>query len=207
MLLLKEFSSFEYDTEEVKNDIKQGKPLLVKGVLQRADALNQNGRIYPTDILRREVQYYKDSKVIPGQALGALDHEDTPIVSMQKVSHIIREISMDEKGVVHGVVEVLNTPCGNIVKALLEAGIKPGISSRALGSVKKVGDVNMVQDDLQIICWDFVGEPSTPGAYMMMREGRELLPEELKAYYKQQNNKRSNILNALNSIIDLGNNK
>lgn len=204
MYLLKEYSSFEYDAEEVRN-AEPNKPLLVKGVLQRGDTLNQNGRIYPVDILAREIKYYKETKVDTGQALGELDHADNPIVSMQKVSHIIRDITIDGNGIVKGTVEILDTPCGNIVRSLLKAGIKPGISSRALGSVKKVNEVNVVQDDLQIICWDFVGEPSTPGAYMMMSEARELNKQELEAFYKTQNKtpKNSNILSILDSIIQL----
>jgi hypothetical protein len=162
MLLLKEFATFEYKQEDVKQE--NGK-LIVKGILQRADTLNQNGRIYPREILEREIMNYQ-KLIREARALGECDHADSPVVELKHVSHIIRECHF-EGDVVYGTVEILSTPCGNIIKALVEAGVKVGISSRGVGSVARRGDANIVQDDFQLICWDFVSEPSTPGAFMM----------------------------------------
>jgi hypothetical protein len=162
MLLLKEFSTFEYKQEDVK---KEDGKLIVRGILQRADTLNQNGRIYPREILEREIMNYQ-KLIRENRALGECDHADSPVVELKHVSHVIRECHF-EGDVVYGTVEILPTPCGSIVKALVESGIKVGISSRGVGSVSRRGDANIVQDDFQLICWDFVSEPSTPGAFMM----------------------------------------
>lgn len=173
MLLLKEHLLFEYTREPVENRT------IVKGILQKADTLNQNGRIYPKKILLKELENYQ-KKIRENQALGELDHFDRPIIEMKTVSHVIREAWMDDAGVVWGRVEILDTPCGKILKTLIDAGINPGISSRALGTVKRQGDVMVVQEDLQLLCWDFVSEPSTPGAYMALSEAKEIDPEILK---------------------------
>ena len=108
---------------------------------------------------------------------GNCDHPDSSVVELKKVSHIVREAFMDGN-VCHGVVEILDTPCGKILQSLVEAGVTLGISSRGVGSTKKSGDHQIVQDDFQLICWDFVSEPSTPGAFMM-REGRQIASSEL----------------------------
>lgn len=162
MFLLREFSTFEYKAEDVKRE--DGK-FLVRGILQRADTLNQNGRIYPREILEREILNYQ-KLVKENRALGELDHADSPVVELKHVSHLIKECHF-EGDIVYGTVEILSTPCGNIAKSLIESGVKLGISSRGVGSVSKRGEANIVQDDFQLICWDFVSEPSTPGAFMM----------------------------------------
>ena len=169
LLLLKEVITFDYLDEEVKK-WEPGKPMILKGILQRANALNQNGRIYPKPILEREIRNY-EKLIRENRAFGSLDHEDTPIVNMKTVSHVVREIWM-EGDVVYGKVEILETPCGKIVEAIIKAGCRPGISSRALGSLQKENNVNMVQDDLQIICWDFVSEPSTENSFMSLAEAK-----------------------------------
>lgn len=166
MELLKEYTVFDYDQEEAKASVeKNNGRLILRGILQRADALNQNGRVYPAEILMKEVENYK-KLIREDRAFGELDHIDSPIVNLKNACHMVREITV-EGNTVRGAVEILDTPCGEIIKAIVKVGGKPGISSRALGSVKKVGDVNVVQDDLQLICWDFVSEPSVVGAFMM----------------------------------------
>jgi hypothetical protein len=182
MKLLKEFKEFDY--EIIKEDAVDGRPgrLFVKGVIQRADTLNQNGRIYPRDVLFREMENYK--KVVrERRAMGELDHADDPVVNLKNVSHLITEVWNDDE-VVYGKIEILPTPMGNIARNLIESNVKIGISSRALGSVRSRGDADIVQDDLHLICWDLVSEPSTPGAYMM-REAKEVDPRILNKIFSK----------------------
>ncbi len=182
MKLLKEFKEFTY--EIIKEEAVDGRPskLFVKGVIQRADTLNQNGRIYPKDILFKEVENYR--KVVQERrAMGELDHADDPVVNLKNVSHLITDIWADDE-VVYGKIEILPTPMGNIARNLIESNVKIGISSRALGSVRSRGDADIVQDDLHLICWDLVSEPSTPGAYMM-REAKEVDPRILNKIFSK----------------------
>jgi len=143
------------------------KTILVQGVLQRANAKNQNGRVYPKDILEREVQKYDQNFVKERRALGELDHPDSSVVNLQNVSHNVVEMMWSGDDLI-GKVEILPTPNGNILKQLLKAGIKLGISSRGLGSVRKNVRENAdeVQDDFELIAFDFVSNPSTRGAFM-----------------------------------------
>lgn len=180
MKFLKEFKEFNYEViTEASQDGRPGK-LFVKGIIQRADALNQNGRIYPKDILFKEIENYKKI-VAERRATGELDHCDEPVVNLKNVSHLITDI-WAEGSDVYGKLEILPTPMGNIARALLESNVKVGISSRALGSVQSKGDADVVQDDLHLICWDLVSEPSTHGAFMF-KEAREYSTEELKKIF------------------------
>lgn len=138
--------------------------LLVAGVLQRAGAKNQNGRIYPKDILEREVENYKQL-IEERRALGELDHPDSSVVNLQNVSHNVVEIGWDGDDVV-GKVEILPTPSGNILRELFNSNIRLGISSRGMGSVKENGDTLEVQEDFNLIAFDFVSNPSTHGAFL-----------------------------------------
>jgi hypothetical protein len=138
---------------------------IVRGVLQRAGAENQNGRVYPHHILDREVKKY-EQLIKERRALGELDHPDSTVINLKNVSHNIREIYWNGDDLI-GVVEILPTPSGNILKELLRAGILLGISSRGLGSTRNIGEGRVeVQDDFDLLCWDFVSNPSTHGAFM-----------------------------------------
>jgi hypothetical protein len=139
--------------------------VLVKGVLQRADAENQNRRVYPESILKPAVNKYINTYIKENRALGELDHPDSEVINLNNVSHKIVEIHWQGKDVV-GTVEILNTPAGKILQELLDAGIALGISSRGSGSVQKLEGVNQVQEDFELVCWDFVSNPSTHGAFM-----------------------------------------
>lgn len=141
--------------------------LIVNGVLQRAEAENQNGRVYPRSILEREVEKYKGREIKENRAFGELDHPESSVVELKNTSHIIRDVYWKGDDVM-GKVEVLKTPAGNILKELLEAGCTVGISSRGMGSVKEAsnGKSVTVEDDFDLICWDFVSNPSTHGAFM-----------------------------------------
>ena len=151
-------------TEDEKKFIAEG-GLILSGVMQRADAQNGNGRIYPHKILAREMENY--SKLVKERrALGELDHPDDSVINLKNASHMVTEVWWDGKDVM-GKVQVLNTPSGQILKALVESGVKLGISSRGLGSVHESSQGTIVEDDFQLICFDFVSEPSTTGAFMM----------------------------------------
>lgn len=184
-------------TEDAKGnriEVPAVKKVMMKGILQKADTLNQNGRIYPIHVLEREVRNYQKF-IIENRALGELDHPDSSVVNLKNVSHLVREAYI-ESGTVYGTVEVLDTPSGKILQSLVESGVKLGISSRGVGSTKKQGEYYVVQDDFQLICWDYVSEPSTPGAFMIP-EGRRIQEEDLKKIF----NKSDRIDRVLNDIL------
>jgi len=157
-------------TEAEKQMVKNGSMFLT-GVMQRAEAKNGNGRRYPRPVLEREVENYK-KLVRDRRAVGELDHPDSDVVNLKNSSHIVTDIWWDGEDV-KGKVQILTTPSGQILRNLVEGGVKLGISSRGLGSVAQAsGGDTIVQDDFQLICFDFVSEPSTTGAFMM-KEGKE----------------------------------
>jgi hypothetical protein len=176
--LLTEWTAFSYSPDMIKESReKNGGKVIMKGILQKAETLNQNGRVYPISILEREVRNYQKF-IRENRALGECDHPDSSVVELKKVSHIIREAWM-EGNTCYGTVEILDTPMGKILQSLVESGVTLGISSRGVGSTKRDGDSQVVQEDFQLICWDFVAEPSTPGAFMMA-EGKKISDEDLK---------------------------
>jgi hypothetical protein len=165
--LLVDCITFNVTPEMINESMeKNNGRLLVKGVLQRADAKNQNGRVYPKEVLMREAKKYSDVNIKERRALGELDHPDSSVVNLNNVSHNVTEMHWDGNDLV-GTVEVLSTPSGNILKELFKCGIKLGISSRGLGSVKQLGEnAVQVQDDFELIAFDFVSNPSTQGAFL-----------------------------------------
>ena len=193
--LITEWVNFEYDPKLIKEQIEAGKPLMMKGILQKAETLNQNGRIYPRAILEREIRNYQKF-IKENRALGELDHPDSSVVELKNASHTVREAYM-EGDIVYGTVEILNTPSGKILQSLVESGITLGISSRGVGSTRSKGDMQIVQDDFQLICWDFVSEPSTPGAFMM-KEGKEVSPQFINEVF----NKTDRIDRIFNDIME-----
>ena len=194
--LLTEWTPFEYNAETIKESRElNGGKIIMKGVLQKADTLNQNGRVYPLPILEREIRNYQKF-IKESRALGECDHPDSSVVELKNASHIIREAYMDGD-ICYGTVELLDTPAGKILQSLVESGVTLGISSRGVGSTKSEGDYQVVQDDFQLICWDFVSEPSTPGAFMM-KEGVEISKADLNKHF----NKTDRIDRIFNDIID-----
>jgi len=147
----------------------------VEGVMQRATSENQNGRVYSKDILAREAKKYTDEFVKNGNAFGELDHPESPVVSLKNASHIVKELYWKGNDLM-GKVELLNTPAGNIVKEIIKAGHTIGISSRGTGSVQQTNEGTLeVQPDFELVCWDFVSNPSTHGAFMnpvALQEGK-----------------------------------
>jgi Prohead core protein serine protease len=165
--LLIDCLSFEVSKDMINEVASKGGPFIVKGILQRANAKNQNGRVYPKNILEREAQKYQENFVKERRALGELDHPESQVVNLQNVSHNIVDMSWSGDDLI-GTVEVLTTPSGNILRELFKSGIKLGISSRGMGSVKKNvrESADEVQDDFELIAFDFVSNPSTRGAFL-----------------------------------------
>ena len=143
---------------------------MVKGVLQRANAKNQNCRVYPKDILKREVTKYMGREVKENRAYGELDHPESSVVELKNTSHIVRDVYWRGDDVM-GTVEILNTPTGKILQEIINAKCTVGISSRGMGSVKQISEDGTVavEQDFELICWDFVSNPSTHGAFMSPR--------------------------------------
>ena len=166
--LIVDYIPFEITPQQITESMStnDGK-LIVKGVLQRAEAKNQNGRVYPKNLLMREAKKYTENFIQQKRALGELDHPDSSVVNLQNASHNVMEMHFNGNDLV-GTVEVLGTPSGNILKELFKSGIKLGISSRGLGSVETIGEsgAQEVQPDFELIAFDFVSNPSTHGAFL-----------------------------------------
>lgn len=194
--ILREWYAIEYKPELLKEAKASGKPYSLSGVIQRAGTKNQNGRVYPKEVLSREVDNYQKS-IKDRRALGELDHPESSTISLSNVSHVVTDSWWDGDQVM-GKIEVLNTPKGQILQSLLDAGVTIGISSRGVGSTEKKrmaeGDVDMVNDDFQLICYDIVSEPSTPGAFLF-REGKSIDFDPKKTW-----SKADRIFRALNEI-------
>jgi len=185
--LLVDVRPFEISRDKINESIKENDGrLIVKGVLQRAESKNQNGRVYPREVLLKEVSKYLEEQVAERRALGELDHPESSVVNLNNASHNVIEMHWDGDDLL-GTVEVLSTPSGNILKELFKSGIKLGISSRGLGSVEPVNEKNgedgtvEVQPDFELIAFDFVSNPSTHGAFMRpVNEGVEKQKPETK---------------------------
>tara|TARA_A100001011_G_scaffold394313_1_gene486397 strand:+ start:2839 stop:3441 length:603 start_codon:yes stop_codon:yes gene_type:complete len=194
MKLLTEWAPFSYDKQVLKEQKDKYGKIMLKGIIQRANTLNQNGRIYPQSILSREIMNYQ-KLIQENRALGECDHPDSSVVELKNASHIVREAKMEGDSV-YGVIEILDTPSGKIIQSLIESGVTLGISSRGVGSTKRQGDTQVVQDDFQLICFDMVSEPSTPGAFMLS-EGKEVSQKEIDRCF----NKSDKIDRIFNDIL------
>ena len=184
--LLVDVRPFDISRNKIDESIKENNgKLVVKGVLQRAESKNQNGRVYPREVLLKEVGKYLENQVTERRALGELDHPESSVVNLNNASHNVIEMHWDGDDLL-GTVEVLSTPAGNILKELFKSGIKLGISSWGLGSVEPVNekdgeDTVEVQPDFELIAFDFVSNPSTHGAFMRpVNEGVEKQKPETK---------------------------
>ena len=168
-------------TEDERRAKDNGAVFLV-GVCQKAGQKNGNGRVYPKNVLAREVENYQQA-IKENRALGELDHPDDSVINLKNASHLVKKMWWDGNDV-YGKIQVLDTPSGQVLRSLLNAGVKLGISSRGLGSVKESNGQTIVEEDFQLICFDMVSEPSTPGAYMNVSE-----------------NKRRNLVSQKNSVL------
>ena len=174
-ILVDYIGSIEITPQQIVESIdKNGGKVIVEGIMQRASNsddknFNQNGRSYPLSILKPECAKYKKTFIAERRALGELDHPESQVVNLSNVSHNVLDIWWRGNDLM-GKLEILGTPSGNIAKELLKAGIRLGISSRGMGSVKELGEGKVeVQDDFEIVCWDLVSNPSTQGAFMAER--------------------------------------
>lgn len=154
----------------------RGNPI-VEGILATAEVKNGNGRYYSRELWEREIGKYSEL-VKEHRAMGELDHPESQVINLKNVSHNINDMWWDGDQVM-GKIEILPTPSGNILKALIESGITVGVSSRGMGSLKQVGELMEVQDDFELLCWDFVSTPSNPGSYMhLVKEGLDFSQQD-----------------------------
>jgi hypothetical protein len=167
--LLTECIPFTAPKSLIQESIRSGSPLELQGILQRADAKNHNGRSYPFKILQREAQNYAETFINQNRAYGELDHPDSSVVELKNACHRVTEMHWEGKDLI-GTCRILPTPYGEILKAIILDGGTVGISSRGLGSVEEMQEgmntVIEVQDDFELIGFDFVSNPSTHGAFM-----------------------------------------
>ena len=177
-------------TEEEKRYVSNG-GMILSGKLQESDVQNGNGRIYPHSVLMREMKNYS-KLVTEHRALGELDHPEDSVINLKNASHLVTEVWWDQKNVM-GKVKVLDTPSGQVLKSLVSSGVKLGISSRGMGSVQESAGQTIVEDDFQLICFDFVSEPSTPNAFMM---------QEAKDYANKVFTRADRINRLLNEVLN-----
>lgn len=165
--LLVEYNVIQYNQQLISEAADVSRPLMLKNVvLQRANAKNQNGRIYPIEILQREASAYKNNFVAERRAVGELDHPESPVVNLKNVCCNVTDLWFNGEDVV-GNIEILSTPSGNIVRELIKNNIRLGVSSRGMGSVERVNESTVqVKDDFSLICFDIVSNPSTHGAFI-----------------------------------------
>jgi len=177
-------------TEDEKKFVTDG-GMILSGIMQMAETVNGNGRIYPSCVLQKEVKNYQ-KLVKERRALGELDHPEESVINLRNASHIVTACWMEEHKVM-GKIKVLDTPSGKILRSLVEGGCAIGISSRGMGSVTENNGQTIVEDDFQLICFDVVSEPSTPGAFMM---------KEAKNYKNEVFTKSDRINRLLNEVLD-----
>lgn len=194
MKLLTEWCPINVDKKLIKESRDKYGKIVLKGIIQRANTLNQNGRIYPRAILEREMINYQ-KLIQEKRALGECDHPDSSVVELKNVSHVVTEAHIDGDNV-YGTIEILDTPSGKIIQSLIESGVTLGISSRGVGSTRNQGDSQIVQEDFQLICFDMVSEPSTPGAFML-REGKTISKRDLNKTF----NKSDRVDRIFNDIL------
>jgi hypothetical protein len=165
--LLTEYFPLQFNRQDLNEAVKGNGTFSIRAILQRANSKNQNGRVYPKEILMREASKYAQEFVKNRRSLGELDHPDSrTVVNLANVSHLISEIHWEGDDLV-GNLEILSTPNGNIVKELLRNGVQLGVSSRGIGSVSQIGEgTDKVEDDYNLVCFDIVSNPSTQGAFL-----------------------------------------
>jgi len=180
--VLREWTPINCSKDMIKESKERyGGKIMLSGIIQRANTLNQNGRVYPKAILEREIMNYQ-KLIRENRALGECDHPDSSVIELKNASHIVREAYMKGDDV-YGRIEILDTPSGKIIQSLIESGVTLGISSRGVGSTVSQGGNQVVQDDFQLICFDMVSEPSTPGAFMLKEH--KVLRKDLDKFFNQ----------------------
>ena len=171
--LLIETNTIKVSPSQLTENVnKENGNLMVEGILATAEVKNGNGRYYSKELWNREMEKYKDL-IEQRRSMGELDHPESTVVNLKNVSHLITDYYWDGD-IVMWKIEILPTPSGNILKELIKNGITVGVSSRGMGSLEQRGDIMEVQDDFELLCWDFVSTPSNPGSYMhTLNEGKQ----------------------------------
>ena len=174
--LLIETQTLKFSPKTINENVsKENGNIVVEGILATCEVKNGNGRYYARDLWEREMDKYQ-SLINERRSLGELDHPESQVINLQNVSHVITDWNWDGDNVM-GKIEILPTPSGNILKELIKSGVTVGVSSRGMGSLEDRGGVMEVQDDFELLCWDFVSTPSNPGSYMheVIKEGKEIV--------------------------------
>ena len=173
--LLIETQTLKFSPKTINENVsKENGNLVVEGILATCEVKNGNGRYYAKELWEREMEKYKDL-IAERRSLGELDHPESQVINLQNVSHLVTEYSWDGDNIM-GKIEILPTPAGNILKELIKNGVTVGVSSRGMGSLQQRGNVMEVQDDFELLCWDFVSTPSNPGSFMgVLQEGKQTL--------------------------------
>lgn len=179
---------------ESEKKLRADGDMLLTGVISVADVVNGNNRIYPKNVLEKELENYQ-KLIREKRAVGCLDHSDVAIVEYKDVSHLVLRAWWNDNNIM-GVLKVLDTPCGKTLRALIEGGVQVGVSSRALGSLSESPKGTVVNEDLQIICWDVVQDSSAPGAYLHLMESKNVVIDK-KIYTKADK-----IYRALNMVLE-----
>ena len=194
--------AFDVLTESERKRVANDGAVYLVGVCQRAGTKNGNGRIYRKETLQREVENYQKA-IRERRSLGELDHPDDSVINLKNASHLVGKMWWDGENVM-GKIEILNTPSGRILKDLVKAGVKLGISSRGLGTVKESHGHVMVEDDFQLICFDIVSEPSTPGAYLAPKNGVSISTPQMDAginTYLNESKEKTNLNSLIQDIL------
>ena len=170
--LLIETQTLKFSPKTINENVsKENGNLVVEGILATCEVKNGNGRYYARDLWEREMEKYTDL-IKERRSLGELDHPESQVINLQNVSHLVTDYSWDGDNIM-GKIEILPTPAGNILKELIKNGVTVGVSSRGMGSLEQRGDIMEVQDDFELLCWDFVSTPSNPGSFMgVLQEGK-----------------------------------
>ena len=173
--LLIETQTLKFSPKTINENVsKENGNLVVEGILATCEVKNGNGRYYAKELWEREMEKYK-GLIAERRSLGELDHPESQVINLQNVSHLVTEYSWDGDNIM-GKIEILPTPAGNILKELIKNGVTVGVSSRGMGSLQQRGNVMEVQDDFELLCWDFVSTPSNPGSFMgVLQEGKQTL--------------------------------
>lgn len=220
-ILIENDAGYVYKSSESNNNINESqlviepdKPLIVPAILQKWGVENKNGRIYPESILKREVNRYMEA-VSENSAVSEADHPDSSIVSLDNISHIIKEMwwgkGSDDTNILYGNLEIITSPAymrdgiigmvGDKIAEYLRRGIKLGISSRGVGTLKETNGKNIVQDDFELICFDLVASPSTPGAYLFPKNSDVKLGEGLPKRDVNLNEDNNKVINAIDKFL------
>ena len=190
----------EFITEAKENG---GKNYKIRGIFMQADVKNRNGRVYPMEILEKEVTKYNKNFIKENRAFGELGHPEGPTVNLERVSHMITELHPDGKNFI-GEAKIMDTPMGKIVKNLMDEGAKLGVSSRGMGSLRQKGGANVVSDDFYLAtAADIVADPSAPNAFVEgIMEGKEWIWDNGLLREQDIERAKNNILKATSKKLE-----